>query len=260
MSSWNVSESWANHPQVMEHPSSTQVPFPATWLASLKTTHHICRLKLCGIQNCSWHLLSLLNKGVHFHHTPRIPPPCRYLKAIIKSLLNIFKDGSRLSLSRLLPQSLVSRANLILVTVLPKRVLLTLYMKIIPPFFCCLIFLCLYLQRLYLLLYLQRHIDFVFSELQTIVPQSSTQPLFGRRHLPVVYIWCAFLLAGHMTLHLTSLFEQALLIKQPESRSTTDSLPSLIAILPALGSLALFTGRDYIFSSTSLIKILNSTE
>jgi len=63
-----------------------------------------------------------------------------------------------------------------------------------------------------------------------------------------------------MTLHLTSLFEQALFIKQSESGSTADSLPPLIAILPTLGSLALFTDRDYIFSSRSLIKILNSTD
>lgn len=54
--------------------------------------------------------------------------------------------------------------------------------------------------------------------------------------------------------------EQALFIRQPESGSTTDSLAAGIAILSTLGSWPLFTVRDYIFSFTSLIKILNSTE
>lgn len=115
-------------------------------------------------------ILPLLNKGAPFHHIPRIPPPSRYLKAMIKLLPNIFKDGSRLSLSRLLPQSLVSGANVILVTVPPRRVLLTLYMKITQPFFFCFIFPCLYLQGLHLLLYLQYHTEFVFSGLHTITP------------------------------------------------------------------------------------------
>lgn len=54
--------------------------------------------------------------------------------------------------------------------------------------------------------------------------------------------------------------EEALFIKQPVSGSTTDTLLAEIAILPTLGSWPLFTVRDYIFSFTSLIKILNSTE
>lgn len=57
-----------------------------------------------------------------------------------------------------------------------------------------------------------------------------------------------------------SAVEQALFIKQPELGSTTDSLPAGIAILPTLGSWPLFAIRDYIFSFTSLIKILKSTE
>lgn len=54
--------------------------------------------------------------------------------------------------------------------------------------------------------------------------------------------------------------EQALFIKKPESGSTTDSLPAGIAILLTLGSWPLFTIRDYVFSFTSLIKMLKSTE
>jgi len=130
--------------------------------------------------------LILLSKGAPFHHIsfPRVDTE----KVRTKLLLNIFKDGSGLSLSRLLPQSLVSGAKVILATVPPRRVLLMLYMKIIQPFFFCLIFPCLCLQGLHLLLYLPRHTEFVFSGLRTIAPQSLTQSLFGGRHLPVVYI------------------------------------------------------------------------
>lgn len=43
-----------------------------------------------------------------------------------------------------------------------------------------------------------------------------------------------------MTLRLTSLFEQALFIKQSELGSTTDLLPSLIAILTHFGVIGTF--------------------
>lgn len=76
-------------------------------------------------------VLILLNKGAPFHHISHIPSPSRYLKAMIKLHLNIFKYGSRLSLCRLLPQSLVSGANVILFTVPPRRVLLMLFTKLI---------------------------------------------------------------------------------------------------------------------------------
>lgn len=73
--------------------------------------------------------------------------------------------------------------------------------------------------------------------------------------LPIVYIRCTFLLTGHMTLHLTSLFEQDLPIKQPKSGSTIWS--SLIPIISCLWSLPLFTWtwRGYIFYYERLIKI-----
>lgn len=73
--------------------------------------------------------------------------------------------------------------------------------------------------------------------------------------LPIVYTWCTFLLTGHMTLHLTSLFEQDLFIKQPKSGSTTGSWSSLIPIISTLWSLAFFAWRDYTFYYNWLMKI-----
>lgn len=122
-------------------------------------------------------VLILLSKVAHFHHISHIPPLSIGQGYVIP--LNIFKDGSRLSLPSLLPQSLASKSNVILLTVPQRRVLLMLYMKIIQPFFFCLIFPCSYLQGSHLLLYLQHHTEFAFSGLCTIPPQSLTPLLFA---------------------------------------------------------------------------------
>lgn len=200
-------------------------------------------------------VLILLNKVAHFHHISHIRYP---FPKQVKMPLNIFNDGSRLSLPSLLPQSVASKTNVILVTVPQRRILLMLCMKIIQPFF-CLIFPCSYPQGSHLLLYLQHHTEFAFSGLCTIPPQSLTPLLFGRRHLPFVYIWCAFFLAGHMTLPLTLLFNKPFLSKKQSQAAQLTHYQAGIAILPTLWLWPLFTIRDYIFSFTSLIKILKST-
>lgn len=201
---------------VTDNPPGTQVLSHITWLWSLKATQQIFSLKwLCDPLLAS-HPYLFCWANLPTFITYHISPPKQ-----IKIPFNIFKHASRLSLPSLLPQSLASKMNVILLTVPQRRVLLMLYTKIIQPFFFCLIFPCSYLQGSHLLLYLQHHTEFAFSGLCTIPPQSLTPPLFGRRHLPFVYVWHVFFLAGHMTLPLTLLLKKLFL---PTSQSQAAQL------------------------------------
>lgn len=83
-----------------------QVPRYSLILPSLKPTGQICSLKWWMIH--SWHLTSNYSAEQSCPLSSHITYP---FPKQMKMSLNIFKDGSRLSLPSLLPQSLASKTN-----------------------------------------------------------------------------------------------------------------------------------------------------